>query len=740
MNNIFLKNNYYKYKNYFNIPMMPYPSGNLHIGHIRNYCINDINNRFLKLKKYNTYNFIGWDCFGTPAENISLLKNKIPSKWIKNNIKYMKKQLKVAGFFNKWNKLLETFNKKYYKITQWIFIKLLKNNLIYFNNKKINWDPVDNTVLSNEQVINGLSWRSGVKIKLIKKRTYFINLLKYKRELLNELKNLNWPKKVKLMQFNWLGFLKKKYFKLFFFKLNIFKYILIKKIYTIFNIILLFFIKKTYNESKKKYINSGLFIINLKNSKKIELWIIYNLKKNINTNLIINKNIYNIFIFCNLNFIDYKFLFKKKYFNLLKEKKNWNIKDWGISRQRYWGTPIPINKCKNCGYIINKNNYLLPNNLKSKYKYNILDKNIYYIYNFCSKCKNISYKESDTLDTFFDSSWYFLNYLKFKKKKNKVNLWMPIDFYSGGIEHSILHLLYSRFIIKFLRDIKHLNFGEPIKYLFTQGMILNKTYYNKKNGIINWISSKDSKKVFSLKGKIQKMSKSKKNGINPNKLIKIYGVDSLRLSVIYSSSLNKDFLWKKKYIKNCHKFLKKFLYFYKKNKKYIKKKYFYKKNTININDKKFLYFFYKKIENINFFYLNIKYNKIVSIFCILFKKIKNYKFNWFIINEVFSSIIRIIYPIIPHISLKIWNDLYYNNKLGDLLYTFWPKIYLLKVNNNKKYLLFVNNKKIDILNSIKNKFLKKIINYLFFKKKIKKKYIKKIIINKNIINIILKTK
>ncbi|ASS47097.1 Leucyl-tRNA synthetase [Candidatus Nasuia deltocephalinicola] len=763
-NKIFIKNYNYKNRNFFGISMIPYPSGYLHIGHIRNYSINDIFNRFLNLKKYNIYKYIGWDCFGTPAENISIEKKIIPFDWIVNNIIYMKKQFNYVGFFKDWNNYFITCNKKYYKISQWIFIKLLKNNLIYFNKKKINWDPFEKTVLSNEQVINGLGWRSGVKIKFLKKKTYFINLIKYKNELFNEIKNLNWPLKVKIMQLNWLGKEKKNYFKLFFSKLFNFKNFSIKKINEIFNIIFIFLIKKIFyfsfkfkknkevlinnllfflKKNNKLFINTSLFFLNLKNLKKIELWKINKNIKNYNFILIsyLKFKFFDLKKNLNYSYKEHIFYLKKKFINLFKKKINWKIKDWGVSRQRYWGTPIPIIICNKCGYLCSKiYNFVLPKKLNPCKSNNILNKNIYFKNTICYKCKKLSIKENETLDTFFDSSWYFLNYLNFKKKNTIVNKWFPIDFYSGGIEHSILHLLYSRFIIKFLRDIKYLNFGEPIKYLFTQGMILNKTYYNKNNGIINWLS-KDNLNSNYFEGKIEKMSKSKKNGINPYNLIKIYGVDSLRLSIIYSSSLNKDFIWKNKYIISCYKILKKFWFFYKKNKSFIIKNIFYKKDKININNKLFLNFFYKKLKDINFFYLNIKYEKIVSVFFILLNKIKKIKFNLFVLNEIFSSIIRLLNPIIPHITYKLWNNLSYNKDLGNILYTFWPKIYLIKLKKIRKYLILLNNKKINLL-IIKNKkfFIKKIINYIFFKKNIKKKFLIKIILNKNIINIIYNNK
>lgn len=732
--------------------MIPYPSGSLHIGHIRNYTISDTLNRFLKLNKYKIYNYIGWDSFGTPAENISILKNVMPFKWIKNNIFYMKKQLKLINFFKRWKKNYITSNFDYYKITQWIFIQLLKFKMIYIKKSLVNWDPVDNSILSNEQVIDGKGWRSGVDIILKKKETYFINLTYYKKELYNEIKNLNWPKKVKLMQINWIGNKKIIYIKFIFFKKNIYKYyIFLKNIFISLSIILIisflkkniFFFKKKYfliNLDKNSiYVNTGLNFKNIFKNKKNELWVIKIRKKNF---YIYYKNFK--FIFFNLNFFDLFFFLKKKN-NYIKIKNFWNIKDWGVSRQRYWGTPIPINLCKKCGFLFNSYKNLpviLPKFLKSLKNINILKLNMFFINSLCFLCKNKSLKEIETLDTFFDSSWYYLNYFNFNKKNKLINKWLPIDFYIGGIEHSILHLLYSRFIIKFLRDIKLLNFGEPAKKLFTIGMILNITYYKINNGVKEWIS-KEKLENFNFKlGKIEKMSKSKKNGINPNEIIKNYGIDSLRFSVIYFSELNKDFLWNDKYIIKSYNYINNIWEFYFKKKNYIKKNFIFK-NNVTCNDKNFLFFFYKNLENINYFYLNINYNKIIHIFILLFNIILNINLkNLLILNEVFSIMLKIISPIIPNLIYKIWNNLLYKNQLGTINNNFWNKIYYINLKKNKyKFLIFINNKKKYIIKYFnKNISYKYIFNYLIFKKKFFNSNIKKIIFNKNIINIIIKNK
>lgn len=726
--------------------MIPYPSGSLHIGHIKNYTISDIFNRFIKLQKYNIYNYIAWDCFGTPAENASIIKSVPPSYWIKNNIIYMRKQLKLMNFLYKWKNEYTTSYKNYYKITQWIFYKLIKFKFIYIKNSFVNWDPVDKSVLSNEQVINGRGWRSNALVEKIKKKTYFVNLIYYKKELYNEIKNLNWPSNVKLMQSNWLGNLKKINLYIFLKKKKIiYKFSLfLEDILNLFKIKFLisflndYFLKKRIIYIKKKFIffNIG-FNFNVKYFNiKIESWFFKKRKKKY-TLYYVNINFY----FFDFNKIDFSYFIKNK-FNIIKIKNTWNIKNWGISRQRYWGTPIPLIFCKNCGFLFNfykKLPIILPKFLKSTVGLNLLKINNFYLNTICFLCKNKCIKEFETLDTFFDSCWYFLKYLNFKEKKNKINKWLPIDFYIGGIEHSVLHLLYSRFIIKFLRDIKYLNFGEPIKKLFSLGMVLNQTYYTINNNIKEWISKDNLNNNIYFKGRVEKMSKSKKNGVNPDDIVKNYGVDSLRLTVIYFSDLNKDFLWNDNFIKKSYKYINNIWNFYLKIKNYVMKKKIYYENNINYNEKKFLYFFYKNIEKLNFFYINFIYNKLVNNLFILLNIIKDIKIkNLFILNELFSILLRFLNPIIPIITNKIWNNLFYKKQINYIKKTFWPRVFFINIKNQYKFLLLINNKKKFIIKyNKKNIYLKFLFNYIFFKKKVFiKNIIKKIIFNKKIINII----
>ncbi|WDR79476.1 class I tRNA ligase family protein [Candidatus Vidania fulgoroideae] len=460
----------------FCISMIPYPSGKLHLGHIRNYTINDIICRRLNIKM-----FMGWDSFGLPAENFSIQKKMKTKNCVKNNIKNMKKVMFKMGFDINWNKEFKTSSKKYYKYTQFFFLKFFKNGYIYKKKTLLYWDPLDKTVLSREQIINGRGWRSGKKVirKLVS--SYFIKLKKKLiNSILKDIKKSKWPKNIKDKQIKWIGKLSGDKFRykndVFFFKKKNFNSINIS-----FNNIN--FIEKF---KKKNYISKFF-------KKKIEE---FNIKKKklyfIGFKKIRNKNI-PIFIYNKLKYNEYyhtakinpflkiefikRFKKKTKLYKIKEKSKKtstYKILDWNISRQRYWGTPIPIIKCKKCGLVINKK---LPFKIKKITDYN--KKKIIK----CTNCKKKSIKEKNTLDTFFDSSWYFLFFssrIFFIKKKIKKIDSKKIDIYIGGEEHSILHLLYSRIFLKLLKNIKLLNYSEPFKKLIIQGLILNKTFYIKK--------------------------------------------------------------------------------------------------------------------------------------------------------------------------------------------------------------------------------------------------------------------
>ncbi|MGX7576935.1 class I tRNA ligase family protein [Candidatus Vidania fulgoroideorum] len=579
-------------KNYRCISMFPYPSGTLHIGHFRNYVINDVICRYKIIKGYKSFFYIGWDAFGLPAEKASIENNIIPNKWIKSNIKKMKKQIKKMNLFIH-NYTINTSKYSFYKYSQKFFSIFLKKKYIYKKKGLVNWDDKDKTVLADEQVINGRGWRSKSKISKKNITMYFINVKKIKYTLYKEINNSNLPKKTLNSQINWIG--KENYY-----------YIKIKKKKVFFKNKLFFFISKViFFPLKKK--NNNKFLIRYTN-KKEKIYIEYKDCERIHfcediEYLKKNKKI-------NKKFIRYNkkkliFFIKKNF--LIKKKKIFKIKDWSISRQRYWGTPIPTINCKNCGTFICKKPKKLPKNLKIK-KINPIYKFKKYYIN-CKKCKNLCNREFDTLDTFFDSSWYFLNYFS----KNPIISQKKLDTYIGGSEHSILHLLYVKIFFTILKKLKITKFSNPFKKIIVHGMVLNKTI--------------KKKKTF-----YEKMSKSKKNGVDPTKIINIYGSDSLRMYILFMGKIQDDIKWDEKKIIGCYRFLKKIWFFYTK----ININKFNKKNNYSI--KKILFFYKKK-----------KFNNIVSELMILFKKIK--QFNSL---KILKNFLIFLNPIAPMLSNIIW--------------------------------------------------------------------------------------
>ncbi len=793
-----------KKKKYYCLCMIPYPSGKLHMGHIRNYTIGDIISRYKRLNNKNVLNPIGWDSFGLPAENAAINSNLSPNEWTKKNIKYMKKQLKLIGISYDWKKEINTCKSNFYKWEQWLFIKLFNKKMIYKKKKIVNWCSKDKTVLANEQVIKEKCWRCNNKIKYKYISQWFIKITKYSNFLIKNLKKLKkWPKKVINMQKNWIG--KYNGFKIKFFikKINKYIYIFTHKIELITSTTYICLsiknklikkikkLKKIYkkyikkNNKKKKYyiLKTNLYTKNPITKKKIPIIItnftekLYNSKQIILTpsniksqykfakkfklkiiKIIKNKKLINSGI---INNIKIKKI-KKKIIKILKKKIKkhtiFKLKDWTISRQRYWGVPIPIIKKNNIYYPNKKLPVKLPKNIKiNKKNINPLIKNKKWKY---IKKNNIKIKkETDTIDTFLSSSWYHTriispNYNKNIIEKKKSDYWLPIDLYIGGIEHATMHLIYLRFINKFLYKLKLIKYKEPVKRLICQGMILSKTFFYKKNKQKKWINIKNIikkkknnkiiyihkyKKINIKYGGIKKMSKSKNNGIEPNKIIKKYGSDTLRLFIIFSAPIEKNLIWNDKNIKGCYRFLNKI---WNLSINFINKKIsnINKKNNYNLLKKNLNKTIYNVTKNIKLYKLNISISNIMKFL----KKLKNFNFlknkkNFKLYKKCICKIIILLYPFTPHISFYLYKKI--KNKKIDFIN--WPK-YTKKINNNKniKLIIQINGKKKYILNIKKNtnkkNIIKKIYNINIIKKYILNKKIKKIFYIKNkLINFII---
>ena len=628
---------------FYALSMFPYPSGNLHMGHVRNYVITDLIARFQRFQGKVVLHPMGWDAFGLPAENAAIERGINPDKWTKQNIAHMKSQLKLLGLSVDWDREFATCDENYYVWTQFLFLELHKAGLVYQKESEVNWDPIDNTVLANEQVDSeGKSWRSGAIVEKKLLTQWFLKITDYAEELLQDLEKLNeWPERVKIMQENWIGksigtninfkikeFKKEKIqvfttrpdtlFGVTYLAISV-NHPLIKKISD--NKILSklenlkIYLQESKDKDQKKIgIPTNLIAINPINSKEIPIWIASYVLDEYGTGAVMGVPAHDErdFEFAKINSIDIKqviikdkdkstseltnaftdngFLINSNNFDGLNnsdakkhisehgERNGWaenkiqfRLRDWLISRQRYWGCPIPIIKCTNCGSVpVNKKDIpvKLPNEIKiSSNKINSLGSNQSWINTTCPKCGNLASRETDTMDTFMCSSWYFLRYPSSKSltkpfEKEKINKWLPVDQYVGGVEHAILHLLYARFLTKALRDNNLFDIDEPFKRLLTQGMVQSAAYKNSITGkyisptdIKDITNPKDPKDNSKLEVLFEKMSKSKYNGIDPESVIKKYGADTARMFILFKAPPEKDLEWGDSDVEGQYRFL-----------------------------------------------------------------------------------------------------------------------------------------------------------------------------------------
>ena len=811
-------------KKFYCLEMFPYPSGKIHMGHVRNYTIGDVLARYKSLKGFNVLHPMGWDSFGMPAENAARQNNLNPKEWTETNISNMKSQLKKLGLSIDWDREISTCSPEYYKHQQKFFLELYDKGLVYRKEEYVNWDPVDKTVLANEQVIDGKGWRSGAIIEKKKLNQWFFNITKFSNELLENLENLkDWPNKVKIMQKNWIG---KSFGCEIKFKIKSSKLIDEIKCFTTRPDTLFgssFIAISVDHPLSKFYENDQNFLIFKEECSKsgtTEESIANAEKIGFKTDLIainpINNKIEIPVYFANFVLMDYglgavfgcpahdqrDLDFAKKYNlnilpvitpeknnpnfeikdkaytgpgyifnssflnglkypensvintieyleknNLGKKKINFRLKDWGISRQRYWGCPIPIL------YDEQNNPHKIPDELlpvklpeieKLSPTGNPLDK--------LNNWKNINIngkkfiRETDTLDTFVDSSWYFLRFCSPENDKygfdyDDINYWMPVDQYIGGVEHAILHLLYSRF---FMQALAHKNdklkLTEPFKGLFTQGMVCHETYKDQDN---NWLSPDE---IVSINGKkyLQKdqtkeifvgpsesMSKSKKNTIDPANIIKDYGADSVRLFILSDSPPEKDVQWSEEGIIASYKFVQKLWSLHLKILEEIDKN---NNNDIDQELTKFTNQFIKKIStNLEHFNYNIIIANMHEMNSIL-NKIIDKGYSDKTIRENYKKILITIMPILPHLSNECLASIGMENEAC------WPdydekqieektNIVVIQINGKKRGLISVE-KNLDEENLFKLiKKDQKIMKHLLDKNIKKKIYIKNKILN-----------
>tara|TARA_Y100001970_G_scaffold90705_1_gene114411 strand:+ start:915 stop:3464 length:2550 start_codon:yes stop_codon:yes gene_type:complete len=635
---------------YYVLEMFPYPSGNIHMGHVRNYTLGDVIARYKKANGFNVLHPMGWDSFGLPAENAAKENNIHPRKWTNQNINTMKKQLESMGLSYDWNREISTCDPSYYKFEQKMFIDFFNKGLAYKKESWVNWDPVENTVLANEQVIDGKGWRSNAIVEKRLLNQWFLKMTHYADDLLETIDNLNdWPDRVKLMQNNWIGksLGAKISFKIFEKEETI--DVFTTRPDTIFgaSFIALAPSHPISLQLSKQSSSIRNFINECNKNSTSEAVIEKNEKKGIYTNLDVshpfNKKIkipiyianfvlmeygtgaifgcpahdqrdldfainYKLPILpvvkpknysdddykiTNLAFTDDGFLINSNFLNGLSvkdakkrvinelEKLNlgkssitWRLRDWGVSRQRYWGCPIPIIKCKSCGDVpvpLNQLPVELPNDIDLNSKGNPLDAHPTWKYVDCPKCNKEAERETDTFDTFFESSWYFIRFTNPDKNiafnKPIADYWMPVDQYIGGVEHAVLHLLYSRFFTRALKGCGYLSVSEPFKGLMTQGMVCHRTFKSNDGKWIfpNEVEKKNSKFFHSISGRevfpgrIEKMSKSKKNVVDPLSIVEKYGSDTARIFMVSDSPPERDMEWSTAGVEGSYKFLNRIL-------------------------------------------------------------------------------------------------------------------------------------------------------------------------------------
>jgi len=776
-------------RKFYCLSMFPYPSGKLHMGHVRNYTIGDVMTRFHRMRGHNVMQPMGWDAFGLPAENAAMANGVPPAKWTYDNIAYMKKQLRSLGFAIDWERELATCSPDYYRWNQWLFLRMLEKGLVYKKTGTVNWDPVDQTVLANEQVIDGRGWRTGAVVEKREIPMYYMRITAYAEELLAALDSLTgWPERVKTMQANWIGKS---------FGVNIgFPYELAgeKRVLRVFTTRadtlmgatfcavaaehplaahaaksdrrLAAFVEECKRGSvmeadlaqmDKKGMPTGLYVSHPVSGEKIEVWVgnyvlmaygegavmgvpghderdfafakkyklpieqVIDAGKPYSTDAwqpwyadygrCVNSGKY--------DGLDYKGAVDaiaadlKK--NGLGEKQvTWRLRDWGISRQRYWGTPIPIIHCPGCGDVPVPDKDLpvvLPENLVPDGTGNPLAKTPSFLNCSCPKCGKPAKRETDTMDTFVDSSWYYLRFACPGQSKamidQRAQYWMAVDQYIGGIEHAILHLLYSRFWTKVMRDLGMITAAEPFTRLLTQGMVLNEIFYRKTaEGRMTYYNPADVELKHDDKGQrigavlksdgkpvesdgLGTMSKSKNNGVDPQDLIEKYGADTARLFMMFASPPEQSLEWSDSGVEGGSRFLRR-LWLFAAGVGKTATDLVSTKRIVLVADwssqpleiREFRRGIHLALKQASYDYDRIQYNTVVSACMKMLNLLEGFRGGSGdasvtaaaqATSEALSILLRVLYPIAPHITHGLWKDLGYAAH-GDLLSAPWPVV------------------------------------------------------------------
>jgi leucyl-tRNA synthetase len=746
----------YNKPKYYVLEMFPYPSGAIHMGHVRNYTLGDLVARYKKAQGFNVLHPMGWDAFGLPAENAAIENKTLPSKWTYSNIESMKLQLTQMGLSYDWDRELTTCNPDYYKFEQKMFIDFFKSGIAYKKETLVNWDPIEQTVLANEQVVDGKGWRSGADVEKKKMKGWFLKISDFAEDLLQELKTLDkWPDRVKTMQNNWIG---RSNGATINFKINnsdenieiyttrpdtIFgaTFIAISPLHPLASKIAESdqeasdFIKFCQKQSTKEadiekaekfgYETNISVKHPLKENTELKLFIAnfilmdygtgaifgcpahdqrdYDFAKKYKIDIIpvieskeklpyvgdgvhINSDFLN-----GLDTKDAIDLSIKKLQNLKlgKETITYRIRDWGVSRQRYWGCPIPIIFCNDCGEVPVPEEELpinLPEDVDFKSKGNPLDTHPTWKYTKCPVCNQSAVRETDTFDTFFESSWYFARFTDLNPtkafSKDAFDYWMPVDQYIGGVEHAVMHLLYSRFFMRALKSINMVNISEPFISLQTQGMVCHQTFKNKESN--QWVFPNDVVKEKNeyyhietnepiISGRTEKMSKSKKNVVDPQKIIDSFGADTARFFMLSDSPPDRDMEWSESGVEGSWRFLNK-LWKFVHSLEVIKKE----ENLpseLSDQNKELLVSLNFAIEEITKSIENFSFNIAVASIRTLFNHLVSYEAKTdtdkSILLFVTNKLLIMINPMVPHIAEELWKTL---NNEGLVCNANWPSI------------------------------------------------------------------
>ncbi|SDZ19575.1 leucine--tRNA ligase [Variovorax sp. YR266] len=775
-------------KKYYACSMLPYPSGKLHMGHVRNYTINDMLTRHLRMSGYNVLMPMGWDAFGLPAENAALKNGVPPAKWTYENIAYMKGQLQAMGLAIDWSREIATCDPSYYKWNQWLFLKMLEKGIAYRKTQVVNWDPVDQTVLANEQVIDGKGWRTGATVERREIPGYYLKISDYAEELLEHTQHKlpGWPERVKLMQENWIG---KSEGLRFAFTHDIKDasgkliqdgrmYVFTTRADTIMGVTfcavapehplaahaatldpkVAAFIEECKSggtteaelaTQEKKGVPTGLTVKHPITEEQVPVWVGNYVLIGYGDGAVMGVPAHDErdFAFANkygIEIIQVVLVDDEPHFDYHKwqdwyaDKQRgvtinsdnfsgmsykeavaavahalgqkdlgelqttWRLRDWGVSRQRYWGTPIPIIHCDEHGAVPVPEKDLpvvLPTDCVPDGSGNPLHKHEgFHAGVVCPVCGKPARRETDTMDTFVDSSWYFMRYCDPKNEEAMVaggaDYWMPMDQYIGGIEHAILHLLYARFWTKVMRDLGLVKADEPFSKLLTQGMVLNHIFYkrNEKGGK-DYFPPSEVATVLDAQGRITggttadgtkveyggvgKMGKSERNGVDPQDLIEKYGADTARLYTMFTAPPEATLEWNDAAVEGSYRFLRRVWNFGVAQADVAPVA--VSGQTFGKNAQALRREVHTVLRQIDYDYQRMQYNTVVSGAMKLLNALEGFKPDGSAgdaaaMREGFGILLRCLYPATPHIAQQLWNELGYDKDLGGLLDAPWPAV------------------------------------------------------------------